>query len=97
MNKHTPGPWIMEWEGNGYICPQGREDSIACTANRPLDEDGESPWTQEEEEANARLIAAAPELLEALREVVKFIDTTTHVGSQEALDAARAAIAKATS
>jgi hypothetical protein len=53
--------------------------------------------------ANARLIAAAPELLEALEGVIGFIDDLailsgglrTNGGAQQCLDAARAAIAKA--
>lgn len=44
-----------------------------------------------EQQANARLIAAAPDLLEALQAVVKVADRAT-----VEFDAARAAIAKAT-
>jgi hypothetical protein len=49
--------------------------------------------------ANARLIAAAPELLEALHTCVAAIERTHHVdqaGRLAAADVARAAIAKAT-
>jgi hypothetical protein len=45
----------------------------------------------QESEANARLIASAPDLLEALIEVVAIADRKT-----DAFDRARAAIAKAT-
>jgi hypothetical protein len=59
-------------------------------------------WQTEcdEREANARLIAAAPELLEALREVMaRFLDAREAAGLDRNSDAAkrtRAAIAKAT-
>jgi hypothetical protein len=59
-------------------------------------------WQTEcdEREANAHLIAAAPELLEALREVMaRFLDAREAAGLDRNSDAAkraRAAIAKAT-
>jgi hypothetical protein len=61
MNKHTPGPWkIGAPPPNGEQTigtQQGLMVAVATTgANTPT-------------EANARLIAAAPELLEALREL----------------------------
>lgn len=59
MTTHTPGPWAASqnsvyWQING---PDGAIVGDVC---------GTSVWaTAEEEAANARLIAAAPELLEA--------------------------------
>ena len=52
--KHTKGEW--EVDGNG-IFPKGLSSNIAIVQSRV---------TNEESEANAKLIAAAPELLEAL-------------------------------
>lgn len=63
MEKHTPGPW---WEEpDSYQVPRiwarmsdGEACDVACTEG-----DGSIPF--DERRANARLIAAAPELLEA--------------------------------
>ncbi len=110
--KHTPGPWRIvddsEMKNRGpAICgvekafttisihahPTGKP----CPTVEILDETGE---------ANARLIAAAPELLEALNEIAE-LETKTRICFdpddaeslwdllQQALQTARAAIAKA--
>ena len=67
MNKHTPGPWVDL--GNtqvGYIYPQPSRNGpviVADTyANKP------TFMSVEEAKANARLIAAAPELLQELKQ-----------------------------
>ena len=99
MSAHTPGPWVYQ-QAENYVgfsiapCgvlptlaaverPRGNPETISITAfNFP----GST-------EANARLIAAAPELLEALRELVEELDGTFPFAG---MTAARAAIAKAT-
>lgn len=55
MNKHTPGPWLFSSykSGNSVIVIDGKEFDVA-TVNYP------------NRDANAHLIAAAPELYEAL-------------------------------
>lgn len=53
MNAHTPGPWIVA-NGKHIIDCKGLE-----LATLPNDDD----W-EDEHAANARLIAAAPELLD---------------------------------
>ena len=57
MSKHTPGPW----EANGVIVTAGRESFRALFDCKPIS----MTLSAEECEANAQLIAAAPELLEA--------------------------------
>lgn len=88
--KHTPGPWAVA-EGDGCFVVE-TDDMTVRFVCMGLDAEGDR--------ANACLIAAAPDLLEALRRVVNdwvapdglpFED-----GEMPALDAARAAIAKAT-
>jgi hypothetical protein len=59
--------------------------------------DTEDPREDQEALANARLIAAAPEMLEALRAMLGYSERTTDTSCRcvEAEDKARAAIAKA--
>lgn len=66
--SHTPGPWrVLPDEGKGYfrIRGLGRRYRIANVLNPNLSEQSQSA-------ANARLIAAAPDLLEALKEAVAY-------------------------
>lgn len=57
--KHTPGPWQLKGLNPPRIyADEGKEIIAQC------DSGGE--MTQGQEKANARLIASAPELLEAL-------------------------------
>jgi len=89
---HTQGPW--SYIGNGDVVAKsekycGGEKDIASVFLTVNDED----------EANARLIAAAPELLEALQAIVKSLVDQDDEGmiehAQQMIDA-RVAIAKAT-
>lgn len=100
MSKHTPGPWVVN-----DFCTEGGADTAVWTSHDPHFaksicechfntmreiERGETGCHQLEAEANAKLIAAAPDLLEALREIVSNWD-----GEPEDMAAANAAIAKA--
>ncbi len=67
MSAHTPGPWIVD--GNVIRGDEQRNGSVsvACVL------DVAYPYGRragESAQANARLIAAAPDLLEALRMVM---------------------------
>lgn len=70
--QYTPGPWVIAMNSNGnlYIQPEGRghETDIAFIF-RPYPQVGDHSPIEARREANARLIAAAPELLEALRRI----------------------------
>lgn len=84
--KHTPGPWFVTGTGlsryvEGRVRPGVLQEVAWCGATE----------VQDQMEANARLIAAAPELLEALKAVISVADRAT-----VEFDMARAAIAKAT-
>jgi hypothetical protein len=94
MSKHTPGPWKTVAR-NYPIADTGDYDG--CW--EVLTGDPKKPIVQiwgdsDEDEANARLIAAAPDLLEALRRLLDSGDVRD-AAEKGALAAARAAIAKA--
>jgi len=61
MSKHTPGPWVLE-PGSQHRFPSVL---IGKVQPRLTINAGGAPMS--EHEANASLIAAAPELLEALK------------------------------
>jgi len=68
MNKFTPGPWVADGRD---ISPESNQELSIC-AVMPIDLGGEKGWHDgKETEANARLIAAAPDLLESLEELSK--------------------------
>ena len=89
MSKHTPGPWhVRTFDGSQWSIDAVGDLPIAQAQQlRPVRFDPK----QNERTANARLIAAAPELLEALQDL---LDTGFTGGPQG--KRARAAIAKAT-
>lgn len=70
--KHTPGPW--EDNGSGLIYGQvsGDEDEAPFVAD--CCKDGASGFYSNEEQANARLIAAAPRMKEAFGELLEQIN-----------------------
>ena len=84
VGKHTPGPWSCE------DSPHKREWSHWIHTEDPSEFVG-AISTGPNEEANAHLIAAAPDLLEALQGLLGM--GTIAVSSEK--DQAHAAIAKA--
>lgn len=85
--KGTPGPWINV---GGWVDAEKRNcelSSIICSISAVATRNPESV-----NDANAQLIAAAPELLEALIKLVDIVDDMVHGPST---DAAHAAINKA--
>lgn len=74
MSKPTPGPWTIDISEPDDAYVHGAErDSGWCTSIAKLSPPWRSPkddgyqYTKDVFEANARLIAAAPELLEELK------------------------------
>jgi hypothetical protein len=92
--SHTPGPWTIDTD----------KSSIIMSGQRTIINPAPDGASRDEEIANARLIAAAPDLLAALQRIMitsdrrmadggdklDFQDTNRHLG-----DMARAAIARA--
>ena len=68
--KHTPGPWVAQTDPCHY---DTLSDVVGGDGNLFVSVGGKASW--QEQEANARLIAAAPELLEALVEVGECVRT----------------------
>lgn len=97
---HTPGPWAIR-EGYGLlkaeVGPHGRAVATVWTKQMPGGKDDQKePVVWPEGEANARLISAAPELLEALRQIRELAYSGRHEEDFNAIqDRAEAALAKA--
>ena len=96
-SEHTPGPWLVQ-ETTVYALNDERNPANRFTASV------DSGWADEkcrisrqEVEANARLIAAAPDLLESLTNLVGLakLGAARLDKYQAAMSAAEAAIAKA--
>ena len=101
MTKHSPGPWKLSAYSNETMNPE-----FLVTESNTND------WpiivAEVNSEENARLIAAAPDLLEALQSVHQWMDDQADAQSKgghatfdlmmlrEQRDKARAAIARAT-
>jgi len=100
MSKHTPGPWKAQLrDGYGGQWEVERQWEVVATGETER-------WIADADsltgcdEANARLIAAAPELLEALQEIAECgsasMVANVWVELARVQNIARAAIAKAT-
>ncbi len=107
MTTHTPGPWMTgSGDCHGVYGPKqnGHQQLVA----RCPDHHKSHEYDSQNMAANARLIAAAPEMLEALRLVARAIEANpqlrdvllysegTHGDRLYPFDAVPAAIAKAT-
>lgn len=67
MSEHTPGPWRIFYEGSGDYLVLGAAGEEVASVSRPDAHFMHSGPGAPINEANARLIAAAPELLDWLR------------------------------
>jgi len=68
MSRHTEGPWVYDRRGENLV---GRNGVRVRVYGSGLSFSG---LPDDESKANARLIAAAPELLEALKDLVDACD-----------------------
>lgn len=113
MTNHTPGPWVANdnWALHGEARPEMMDYRVHVKCIAPFTENEHGGFerietqvscivfgrTPDEAKANARLIAAAPEMLEALQNMVsmaapKFSDEPQIL----CLEIAKEAIEKAT-
>lgn len=101
QSKHTPGPWAAEATRNGKVFEvyfgNAEAGETGC---------GWATLAGDNQAANARLIAAAPDLLEALQDLrelhwdwfrgTAYVTVEFEKKNKAAIAKARAAIAKAT-
>jgi hypothetical protein len=81
MAQHTPGPWVPQWSpANNWTIwhdPRVHGDmkrgAVVVAGQLRAGEEGQ---------ANARLIAAAPDLLQQLQEVRLWLVTLPHLGGE---------------
>lgn len=77
--KHTPGPWFIANGNEIHDRPTSRDENgarIGETPNLIATVEDIFPWSdrQNRKKANAQLIAAAPDLLEALETLLSHRD-----------------------
>lgn len=81
--KHTPGPWeIVEYGDDdlpNLVIHRGKTENRICFMATPG-----SHGDPGRIEADARLIAAAPDMLEALREILRVRDWAVMAGADKA-------------
>lgn len=113
MSEHTPGPWEFDPDNTGktydvcygiYSYPDPQGWAGPTVAHVPIRSHGRVPVNEEGARANARLIAAAPDLLYALKAMrdrwhdyhdAHHLTRPVTVGAGIALELADNAIAKA--
>lgn len=89
MNKHTPGPWLPS--KFGFQVLTGDSWNTICTLKGGAEwEDGRGSYIPEYEwqnqEANARLIAAAPAMLDLIQWIETWVSNPAGAYSTAALD-----------
>ena len=106
MSKHTPGPWNIVYDNWGPTCISvNSPDPSVCIFTQKNDyerakfTDSDGGYGVPRTRANANLIAAAPELLAALKELndnaEQAIQFLPHILLERAITKARWAIKKA--
>jgi hypothetical protein len=92
--KHTPGPWRLG--------AKGRTQDIKAMANmliarvEPIAPSLSFPRRQNESDANAQLIAAAPDMFRELAALIRWLGAEGLIDRADEYGEARAAIAQAT-
>ncbi len=94
--KHTPGPWKVYYP-DAIGCGLGIDTADSKTSIVVFGDEAGVYGYGEQDEANARLIAAAPELLEALQNMYAcFVVGTSADAQMQAAKYAELIIQKAT-
>ena len=99
-SKHTKGKWtnMLYADGCGFSIHNEVGRRIACHSNVTIASSPDPEGVKAEIAANMALLTSAPDLLEALQELLAYEDIECKPGTfgREVHDKARAAIAKAT-
>lgn len=85
---HTPGPWTVDGNRRAIFA----SDGVLAEVYGSMSADSRDRETCE---ANARLIAEAPAMLEALRDVEHYLSSMGDMGAKVTLEGVRATIARA--
>ena len=97
QSNHTPGPWTVDWSDDGPLIHTG--DLMIASVSGSTEHIKVRGIDEQTTEANASLIAAAPDLLEALERLLEHGERHNmyHEAGKDAdiVNQARSAIAKA--
>ncbi|EMB3082932.1 hypothetical protein MCL91_04445 [Providencia rettgeri] len=82
--KGTPAPWLTDRNN----CHSGHIATVHGCENNDWVEIWSTDWPESEsvQEANAHLIASAPELLEALRELIQAHEYSLRIGHERIIE-----------
>ena len=100
MSKHTPGPWVVLTNRAGYPyqihAPNGDDKKPGAVGSYITRWAAISLPSSEEGNANARLIAAAPDLLLALQMAKSLLEIEGYESAGASMRVIDAVIARAT-
>lgn len=88
---HTPGPWFVDLRKVGSLWNVASKSNDIALAQQIIGD----TLHQDVRSANARLIAAAPELLNELKSIVAWTEEFHAEAMERQINNAKAAIAKA--
>ena len=99
-SKHTPGPWFAAAFSSVVGCPimaqPNKNENMIVVAGTRSAVSKDASGFRAEVEANARLMAAAPELFDAAIEALETLERLAPNVVMDAKDSLRIAIRKAT-
>ncbi len=82
--KHTPGPWNKDYTLGGQLIIMGKSPFTGKEHARKIatiSDHSKSANGERETEANARLISAAPAMLETLKSAVSYLEANRPKGN----------------
>jgi len=94
---HTPGPWTIREEGRTFSDKPNGVFRIDAPSGLPVASAKSPKWDRREAKRNALLVSAAPELLEALKDIQANLTGRDYFWErvERSLETCKEAIAKA--